>query len=566
MFTELHIRDVGVLRDVTLELDEGLTVITGETGAGKTMVVASLELLLGARADADAVRPGAASALVEARLAPPPAAAAPWLDLEDEELVVAREVAPARSRARIGGRLAPASALAEVVGAAVEVHGQRDTARLAAPAVQRELLDRAGGAGLAATAGTYRLAYDAWRAAADELAELQRSEAERLREADRLAFELAEVDSLAPAADEGAALEGELARLEHAEVLGAGARAAAAAVADDGGARDALGAAVAALRAAAGHDSALDELARRAEGLAAEAQEIAFDLSAYADALEVDPARLAVLRDRFAGLVRLSRKYGAAPGGALDLAGVVAWADEARTRLALLAGGEARAAALIDDVAALEAAARTAADQLHAARRAAGDALTAAVEAHLAELALPGARFQVAVEPVDPGPTGADRVTFLLAANAGSPPLPLGKAASGGERSRVALALRLALADADDVDVLVFDEIDAGIGGATGLAVGRKLAALARGRQVLCVTHLAQIAAFADQHVVVTKDPDAAVTVASVRVLDDNDRVDELSRMLSGTPGSVAATVHARELLTLARGRAVAPAAPAARP
>jgi DNA repair protein RecN (Recombination protein N) len=265
-------------------------------------------------------------------------------------------------------------------------------------------------------------------------------------------------------------------------------------------------------------------------------------LTTYAGDLELDPARLNDLRDRRMAISRLTRKYG------VDAAAVAAYAEEARTRLEVLHSGDERREALAAHVGELRGRVDRAAKVLREQRLAAGRRLAKAVDGHLAELAMTAARMTVEVEEAEPATTGADRIRFLLAANQGEPALPLGKAASGGERSRVALAVRLALADADDTPVLVFDEVDAGIGGATALAVGRKLARLAAGRQVLCVTHLAQLAAFADAHVVVSKATSGGRTSAGVRTLGEPDRVTELSRMLSGTPDSEAAVRHAEEL------------------
>ena len=547
MLEELLIRDVGVIDEVTLRLASGFNVLTGETGAGKTIVVSALELLLGARADADRVRAGAAAAVVEGRIHPPPPSAREWLAEGDDELVVSREVAAGgRSRARVGGRLAPVSTLAETLGSAVEIHGQTDSTRLMDGTVQRALLDRSGGPALAAAWERYRRLYDQLGDAAAELASLRGDERDRVRELDRLAFEVAEIDAVAPVPGEEEALAIELSRLEHAEALIAAAAEAGMGV---GGGRDGLGTAVSALRSVAGLDPALDALGARAEGLAAEAQDLALELTSYAETVELDPQRLEALRERRAALAGLTRKYGP------DSAAVLAYAEDARARVTALRAGDERGAALQAEVERLEGAVREAAAALRDIRRKAGARLAAAAGAHLAELDMPHAVMEVVVEEVEPGPTGGDRVRFLLAANAGEPALPLAKAASGGERSRVALAIRLALADADDTAVLVFDEVDAGIGGATALAVGRKLAALARHRQVLCVTHLAQLAAFADAHFVVEKRTKEGRTVAGVVRLDDEARVRELSRMLSGTPDSPTAADHAQELLALAKAR-----------
>jgi len=573
MLVELHIANLGVIEDVTLDFSPGLNVLTGETGAGKTMIVSAIELLLGGRADADRVGGGAATAVIEGRLVPPPPGAGEWLGDGDEELVVSREVVAeaGRSRARVGGRLAPASALATCVGGTIELHGQSESARLVTPAVQRALLDRAGGPALAAALDDYHAVYHGWRQASDELEALRGSQRNRLRELDRLRYELGEIDEVALADDEDITLEAELRRLEHAESLVGAAGTAAAAVTGEGGARDTLGVALAAMRGEAGVDAELDTLLDRAAALAAEAQELGFDLTSYTERLELDPARLELLRDRHAALVRLTRKYGQAASGQIDVPGVRAYADQARARLSALEGGDVRAGELEAQVTALAAQLEAAAQCLRDGRRTAGQRLARAVEEHLADLAMGATRMQVVLEDVAPANHGADRVTFLLTANPGQPALPVGKAASGGERSRVALALRLALADADDTPVLVFDEVDAGIGGATALAVGRKLAQLARGRQVLCVTHLAQLAAHADAHFVVTKsahgaggggvpDPthvaeggsalDAGERVrATVRRLAEPERVTELSRMLSGSVDSVVAAEHAAELL-----------------
>ena len=557
MLTELRIRNVGVIDDVRLELGPGLNVLTGETGAGKTMVVSALELLLGHRADADLVRSGAAVAVVEGSLTPPPPNASEWLDDGDDELIVAREVASAaaaaRSRARVGGRMAPVSALAACVGEVVELHGQSDTSKLSAPAVQRDLLDRFGGPSLERELAAYRDQYLAWTAARDELEMLRSSARDRVREADRLRFELEEIDAVGVAEGEDTDLFSELGRLEHAEALTAAAGAAGEALTSDGGARDVVAAAAAATAQAAGYDPTLDVLGSRLESVLAEVEDIGLELQRYASGLELDPARLEALRERQAALIRLSRKYGEASPGEIDVKGVAAYAERARTQLLALDSGEDRAAELEGEVAVLLEAMLSQAQRLRDARVAAGEQLAAVVEGHLRELAMAGARLEVSVTAADPAAHGADRVVFLLAANQGEPALPLGKAASGGERSRVALALRLALADADATQVLVFDEVDAGIGGATATAVGRKLARLARGRQVLCVTHLPQLAAHADVHFQVVKRQAGDRTVAEVVRLDEDTRVAELSRMLSGTPDSPVAAGHAAELLQTAR-------------
>jgi DNA repair protein RecN (Recombination protein N) len=551
---ELLIRDVGVIDEVSLRIGGGLTVVTGETGAGKTMVVSALELLLGARADATRVRGGAERALVEGRLTPPPPGSEEWLDDGDEDLVVSREVSvggdATRSRARIGGRPAPASALSGLLGGVVEVHGQGDAHRLADPTRVRELLDRSGGAALQEVRAAYGEIHHRWRTAAMQLRDLEEGDRDRARELDRLRAEVEEIAAFDPVAGEDETLAADLRRLEHAEHLVAAAQTAAGAVFADGGARDTVGVAVSALRDVSGLDPALTELHERAEGVAAELQDLALELTHYAEGLDLDPGRLDALRARQAGLRSLTRKYGE------DAAAVLAYAEEARARIAALDGGVERIAELRAEATELERRLHDAADRLRAARVDAGMRLSASVEEHLRDLAMGDARFTVEVTATEPGPAGADRVGFLLAAGAGQPSLPVARAASGGERSRVALALRLSLTAADEAEVLVFDEVDAGVGGAVALAIGEKLARLAQGRQVLCVTHLAQLAAYADDHLVVAKHTHGGRTTARLeRLTDDDARLRELSRLLSGTPDSERAAEHAAELRARARAR-----------
>ena len=557
MIEELHIRGLGVIEDATLRLAPGLTVVTGETGAGKTMLVTALELLLGARADTGLVRTGETAALAEAVIAPPPPEAAEWLNEGDEVLVVSREIpADGRSRARIGGRLAPVSALAEVLGRHVEVHAQHEHVRLSRPDVQRRLLDRYAGDPHARSLAAYRDAHQLWRSLADRRARLASDARERARELDRLRAEVAEIDAAHLDPDADGQLDQHLDVLAHADQIQAGSTEAAAALGSDG-AQDPLGIAVDALRRLDVDDPTLDELRERLTGVVAEVTELAADVRAYGEGVQADPERLAELQERKRMVAGLTRKYGS------DVVAVLAWADEARTRLDQLATEEADADELdLRLVAAHEEAHRLAAD-VRRGRRAAADRLAEVIDGHLGDLGMPHARFSVAVDPLaddDLGVDGADRVTFLLAANPGEPARPIAQASSGGERSRVSLAIEVALADVDDARVLVFDEVDAGIGGATAMAVGEKLARLAAGggdggRQVLCVTHLAQLAAFADVHHVVEKGLAGGRTVTTSRQVAEDARVAELSRMLGGDATAVAGLEHARELLGSARSR-----------
>ena len=556
MIEELHISGLGVIEDASLRLSPGLTVVTGETGAGKTMLVTALQLLLGERSDSALVRAGVDAALAEAIVAPAPPAAEAWGG--GDELVVSREIpADGRSRARINGRLAPVSALAEVLGSWVEVHAQGEHARLSRPEVQRELLDRFAGDPHARVLASYRDAHHAWRATLARLAQLEEDGRERAREIDRLRHELAEIEQAHLDPDTDAHLDDELELLEHAEELQVATAQAAAALSADG-AGEPLGVAVEVLRRLHLDDRDLGELRSRAVGLAAEATELAGDLRRFGEAIDADPARLEELRQRQVLLAGLERKYGD------GVEAVLAYATDAASRLAELEEAESDAAGLEDQREAQEAEVRRLAGDVTRGRRAAADRLAETVTAHLGDLGMPHASFSIDLTPLDaPGADGADRVTYLLAANPGEPAAPIARAASGGERSRVSLAVEVALADVDDARVLVFDEVDAGIGGATAMAVGEKLARLAvggreqTGRQVLCVTHLAQLAAFADVHYVVEKGVSGGRTVTTGRQVADDERTAELSRMLSGDATREAALRHAQDLLDDARRRRV---------
>jgi DNA repair protein RecN (Recombination protein N) len=557
MIEELSIRGLGVIEDARLTFAPGLTVVSGETGAGKTMLVTALSLLLGARADTNLVRTGSSAASIDAVIAPPPAEAAEWLDGEDDLLIVSREIpADGRSRARISGRLAPVSALADVLGRHVEVHAQHEHVRLARADVQRGLLDRFAGDPHDRVVRRYRAAFDHWRELDLRRRSLHDDARERARELDRLRAEIAEIDDAALDPEADGDLDAELELLGHAEELLDGTRTAMDAL-GTAGAQEPLGVAVDALRRLPVEDATLQELTARAESLAAEATELAADVRGFADGIAADPHRLATLQERKRAVAGLTRKYG------VDVDAVLAYADEARERLAVLEGQDADADALEGQLAEAHEQCRTAAEDLRRGRRAAGDRLAGIVDGHLADLGMPHARFEVAVEALADGQLtadGADRVTFLLAPNPGEPARSLAQAASGGERSRVSLAIEVALADVDDARVLVFDEVDAGIGGATAMAVGEKLARLAAGsgrrrRQVLCVTHLAQLAAFADVHHVVEKGIADGRTVTTTRAIAADDRVAELSRMMGGDATAEAGVEHARELMAQARAR-----------
>jgi DNA repair protein RecN (Recombination protein N) len=569
MLAELRIRDLGVIDDARLEVSSGLNVLTGETGAGKTMVVDALSLLLGERADPGAVRVGREAALVEGRLRPDPdgeaaaALAAAGAAAEDGEVVVARQVlAGGRSRAQLQGRMATVAAVAEVVRPIVEVHGQHEFQGLLRPGVQRDLLDRFAGPPVLEPRAEFAAGWRRLQAVTRELDELTTLARERAREADLLRYQLEEIQSAHLRVGESAELAAEAERLTNAETLRQAAALAHQLLAgeeEDAGAATVLGAAGRALQGPAGHDPALGELAARAEALAVDVGDLASSLRAYAEAVLVDPGRIDEVQARIGLLRDLERKYGD------DEAAVLAFAEKASGRLAELEGGALRSEALEAEAAELRGTLAEVGAALTARRLEAAGRLAEAVRAELADLAMPHAEVRVAVEQdEDPGglqvggrrlaggDEGLDRVEIELAAHPGAPIRPLVRAASGGELSRVMLALRVVLAGIDRTPTLVFDEVDAGVGGRTAAAVGRRLAQLARHHQVLVVTHLPQIAAHADRHFSVEKHSAAGATSTAVRLLDDAGRVSELSRMLAGMEGSGLAKAHAEELLAAA--------------
>ncbi|WP_370619694.1 DNA repair protein RecN [Mumia sp. Pv 4-285] len=560
MWHEIRLSSLGVIADAELELGAGLTVLTGETGAGKTMVVTALGLLRGARADAGLVRHGADRLRVEATV---DVGGLPAVrDLLDEtpaetdgdDLVLARTIGKdGRSRAYLGGASVPAGMLARLSEQLVAVHGQSDQHRLLQAGAQRDALDRFGDVGKALA--SYRPAYTRLVESRRELEELTSASQERARELDVLVFGLDEIAQVAPEEGEDDALRIEESRLAHAESLVLAAAEAHGLLSDTDDAADVLdllGRASSLLDGVREHDPALDAQARRLDEVRFTVSDVAGELASYADGVEVDPARLAAVSERRAALAGLTRKYGPA------LSDVLAWSDDARARAAALQGDDGRIAELTEEIAQLERDLLAQAAEITALRQESAVRLAAEVGAELEALAMPHARIEVAVrapetpEPSDLGPDGTDVVELLLAANAGAAPRPLAKGASGGELSRVMLALEVVLADKASVPTFVFDEVDAGIGGRAAIEVGRRLARLASGAQVLVVTHLPQVAAFGDRHYHVLKSDDGTVTTSGVALLDDDARVAELSRMLAGLEGSATAEAHARELVALA--------------
>lgn len=585
VLTELRIDSLGAIASASAQFHEGFTVLTGETGAGKTMVVTSLHLLGGARADAGRVRVGAERAVVEGRFSTANVGPQVAADIdrmlestgaerdEDGTVIAVRTVgADGRSRAHLGGRGVPAGVLAELTTPLLTVHGQNDQLRLQRPDQQRQALDEFGGAALGSLLDKYRGVRSQWLQARTELDERTRSSRELAQEADRLEFALNEIDGVAPQPGEDAAIVAEVKRLGALDSLRSAAAGAQAALSGAGdltdevgpagsGALDLLGEARS--RVESSDDQALTVLAPRLGEAITILTDVASDLTGYLEDLPSDPGALDVLLSRQAELKTLTRKYAA------DVDGVLEWAAQARDRLGRIdvsADALASLAARVDSAATALA---EAAGALSRARAKAAGKLGKAVTAELAGLAMGKARLEVVVRPmvataqdsaplevdgqaVHAGSAGVDEVEFRLAAHDGAPALMLGKSASGGELSRVMLALEVVLAGAQSGATMVFDEVDAGVGGRAAVEIGRRLARLSRTHQVIVVTHLPQVAAFADTHLVVDKVDGKRGADSGVRTLSDDERVAELARMLAGLGDTETGRAHAEELLATA--------------
>jgi DNA repair protein RecN (Recombination protein N) len=582
MLEEVRITGLGVIDDAVLEPSPGLTVVTGETGAGKTMVVTGLGLLFGGRGDPARVRPGCDRATVEGRLRIEPDGhvaqqvdeAGGELDDDGRALVISRSVsAEGRSRAHAGGRSVPVSLLTYLADELVAVHGQSDQQQLLKPGRQRAALDRYAGAELAAVLADYQRVYQRHRDVAAQLTELTTRASERAQQAGELRAGLQEIERLEPAEGEDEDLRAEEERLANADALHQAATTAHEALVGDpsAGSYDAADAtalltgAKQALEAAADYDPALSGLAGRLAEAAYLVSDVAAELASYAQSVESDPARLAAVQERRADLGRLIRAYGTgsyrperhptagvgSAGG--DLAAVLTWSKEAAGQLAELDGDDDRITGLAEEESQLSARLDELAGELTSLRSQAAEKFGTAVTEELTALAMPHARLSAVVSPAaEPGPYGRDDVEIKLAAHPGAPPLPLHKGASGGELSRVMLAIEVVFAGADPVPTFVFDEVDAGVGGKAAVEIGRRLARLARLAQVIVVTHLPQVAAFADTHLMVEKAGDGSVTRSGVTTLDRGARVRELSRMLAGLEDSEFGQAHAEELLALA--------------
>lgn len=559
MIEQLRIRDLGVIADATLALGPGFTAITGETGAGKTMVVTALGLLMGERSDAGAVRSGADSARVGGLIRTEDPQIKHLVqdlggEVEEGDLTLTRTVSSeGRSRASVGGSAAPVGSLAKLADRLFTVHGQSEQLRLRSTVAQREMLDRFGGRNLLELLAKYQVAHEERRDLETTLAELRETRDERTREAAQLREQIGQIEAAEPQPGEELELKQRIERLSNLEELRSATSTALQAVANDGDdpfASDVTGLIERALREierVAAMDSQLGPMAESLRSLSFQVSDVGRELSSYASNLDQDgPGELSAANDRLAQLTTLMRLYGA------DIAAVIAYGEASAARLGELDGDDERIDLLSARLAETRERERELSTALTAVRTEAAEKLSRLVTVELRELALPDAEFVALVEQAELGRFGADEIKLLLQPHPGASPRPLAKGASGGELSRVMLAIEVVVAASDPVPTFVFDEVDAGVGGAAAIEIGRRLARLAHTSQVIVVTHLAQVAAFANNHLQVVKDSAGGFTQSSCRQLEGEDRLAEMARLLSGLSDSESALAHAGELLSLA--------------
>jgi DNA repair protein RecN (Recombination protein N) len=559
MLHELRVENLLLMERTELRLVPGLNVLTGETGAGKTLLAQALDLLLGGKARSGIVRAGAAEAYVEGVFARPPGLSgdifSERVPEDAEEIVLARRVWPdGRTRAYVSGRSATLADLRELGSRVLSFYGQHEHRKLMLGAAQLDILDAHCGPGQATLRAELRLVYERVRALDQQAAGLRELAGARERELDLVAFELGEIEVVAPTEDEQVELVAERDRLRHAELLRAAAAAGAEAISPDGdgGLVEMLAQAAGQLEQVAAIDATVSPLAERLHALRYEAEDVGGELRRYALGVEASPGRLEAVEERLSQLARLERKHGG------SIAEVLQHAERCRARRNQLEHADASLEQVQAELSSAQAELGALARRLTKARTDAAPKLAAAVKARLAELAMPDARFTVEVRPRSEGCglRGADTVELTIAPNPGMPSGPLREIASGGELSRVMLAL-LSVAhgkrgDAEVAPLLVFDEVDAGIGGHTARAVGEHLRDLADGRQILCITHLPQVAALAARHFTIAKDGSSSPARTTVSMLGEDDLVGEIVRMLGAGEGDRAASQHARQLLRAA--------------
>jgi len=559
LIEQIRIRDLGVISEATLDLGPGLTVLTGETGAGKTMVLNALGLLLGSRSDASSIRKGQDQAFVEGRWLLPKAAAdriiASGIEIEQDELILSRSVSTeGRSRATVSGRSVPVGILSEIGEQLVVVHGQSDQIRLKSTAAQREALDQFAGADLAALLSEYSQVFASWKQISARLENLTQESSSRAREADEIRSAVEELTKLNPKPGEDSELAELAEKLTHLEELRIAASNAHEELSsesfDDG--RDAItaiGKARRALEQVSAHDPDLEKLAEQLREIGFSLNETAANISGYIAGLDSDgAAELERVQSRRAELTSAMRKYGP------TLEEVISYLANSGTRLLDLDSSDEAIEKLVSEKKALGEKAQELAEKISSTRTKAAAELSSAVTAELAALAMTGASLEVQVSKLSElSAHGFDQVALLLSAYPGAEARPIGKGASGGELSRIMLAIEVVLAKSELAPTFIFDEVDAGVGGAAATEVGKRLAMLAKNAQVIVVTHLPQVAAFASRHLRVLKSQTASFTATDVVKLEGEAVVEELARMLSGLSESETGKSHAKELLDLAQ-------------
>ena len=578
MLEEIRIRSLGVINDAVLELSPGLNVLTGETGAGKTMIITALNLVLGGKADVALVRTGADRAAVVARIQMKEGHPARQIavdagaDIEDESAIFARSItSQGRTRALISGTPVNAATLAAMATEVISVHAQSASARLLRPSAQRELLDQFGGTELKSALDAYRTAFVAFRSAEGELNRVRESGALAAREVIEFQALVDGVAKVAPKANELRDIAVEIARLDYVDELREAARLSYVEIAGsesaETGALSLLSSAYRALEKVQSKDLKLGDIVERLVDPIFLIKEIATDIASYESGLDADPGRLESLQERKSVLTTLLRRFGIFPASEDDpLAIIVDRANEVTKILNARENLDVLIAQASQELNLRREELVTAAVKLTKSRYHYAETASARITSKIRELAMPNAKFSIAIrsrildgglvingETVAFSNEGVDEVEMLLSAHSGGAPVPLAKGASGGELSRVMLAIEVVLASNSTVDTFIFDEIDAGVGGKAAIEVGRQLAELAVNAQVIVVTHLAQVAAFADAHYTVTKSEEGLVSESDVRRLTDGERVVELARMLAGQEQSASAQIHAEELLELAR-------------
>ena len=556
MLEQLRIKNLGVIRDAVLDFSPGFTVLTGETGAGKTMVFRSLGLLFGGKSDSSLISTGAEQAIVEADVLIPESVRETLTELgseiEDDNLVIlSRQVNKAgRSRAFAGGVSVPAGTISDLGEELIAVHGQSDQIRLTKGDQQRLLLDRFGGAPINKALSTYRVTWDKRKALKNRLELLSSDAGTRALELDRLNRILDQVNQLKPQPNEDVELAEEASRLSHSESLYAASKSAVSGLTGGADGDSNVAQILASIRKTLEHEQALDpklaQFVERVRELEVLVSDLAGDVSSYGLAIDASPERLAYVEDRRAALKALAREFG-------QVNDLLAWVSENEVRQAELAGGDEVIAQLTAELAEVTAHLKNEAAALTKARAKAASDFAKAVSAELEGLAMAGAKVEFVITESKLGPNGGDDVQLGLSSRPGAPLIAVAKGASGGELSRIMLAVEVVLAKADPIETFVFDEVDAGVGGAAAVEVGKRLAQLAKTSQVIVVTHLPQVAAFADKHLVISRLDGDEFHKSAVSEVADKDRVTELSRMLAGLSDSAAGTKLAEELLALAQ-------------